>query len=77
VRTQERLTARIEVEDATGARQLLQEFTSFTELRPLDGEVEWMPGMKSFWTVAGGHVNVNADGSFTELHTGRVLRRVA
>lgn len=72
----EELTDQFEVADADGHRQTLFVYTTFIEFRPVAGPSTWNPGSKRLATADGDHVNVNADGSFTELQSGRKLQRV-
>ena len=60
-------------EDGTYWR--LQAYQTFTEFRPLAKLAIRSNGGKRFQTVAGAQLRGNPDGTFTDLITGKTLRR--
>lgn len=76
-RRREELTGNIDVVDDKGCRQTFYEYTTFVEFLPIAGPATWAAGTKRLESAEGGAVNVNVDGTFTELATGRRFRRAA
>jgi hypothetical protein len=63
----------IEAMDRDGGRETLHIFTRYIDVTSLAGQSSWMPVSLEFQTAAGGPVHLNADGTFREAGTGRVL----
>jgi len=60
--------------DAEGNEHRINVFTTFNEVRLLSGVASWHPGLQAHKTSLGHHVNVNDDGSLTDVHTGLTMR---
>jgi hypothetical protein len=75
-RRYERLTDTFDVEADTGAQYMAHEYTTFIETRTLDGGDGFLKGLRRYTLSNGNHLNVNDDGSFTNIHTNEILRRV-
>lgn len=62
--------------DGDGKRHAISVFTTFTEFRPVAEPAQWLPGTQAYKMDSNGnHVNLNDDGSLTEVATGKALRR--
>lgn len=75
--TKEELTAHVDVADDSGRVETIYFYTTLVGFRPINGPMTWAPGSKRIATASGGPVNLNADGSFTEVLSDRRLRRVS
>jgi hypothetical protein len=69
-------TGSFQAVDESGVKHTIIVFTNFTEHAPLSGERSWIPGMKSHKMGNGNHVNVLEDGTYQDIHTMRVMRRI-
>lgn len=72
----EELTEEIAAVDDAGNGATFYVYTTLVAHRAVaDGITNWARGSKRMATADGGHVNPNADGTFTVLDTGRKYRR--
>lgn len=71
-------TGEYQAKDAQGMVHTIEVYTEFLGIDLLinDGR-EWVSGMESHRMKAtGNHVNVNDDGTLTEVRTGRAMTRI-
>ena len=71
-----RLNREIICADDEGNRYTVQEWQRMRELRPLNGPVQKVPGMKSLRTTSGLHVNYIDENTFEIVETDTTIRRV-
>lgn len=65
-------TGSFQVLDESDVKHTITVFTTFI----LSGERSWIPGLKSHKMSNGHHVNVLDDGTYQDIHTGKILRKI-
>ena len=75
-RTKIEKTETIIAVDSEGTIFQINVFTIFTEYAPMNTPAQWIAGSKTLKMQNGNHVNLNDDGTFEDVNTGRVMRRV-
>ena len=72
----ERISERFELENASGARFHGIHHQTYLVIEPLDGSRSEIKGLGRY-TLANGHdLNLNDDGSFTDIRPNQTLTRV-
>ena len=72
----ERLEEQFVVADGSGKRFQALHYQTFIVIEMLDGSRDQVKGSGRYCLVDGSHLNTNDDGSFTNIQTNAVLRRV-
>jgi len=69
-------TGEFQVIDTAGAKHTILIFQDITETTDLDGEIDRQIGLPGFEMTNQNKVNQMSDGTYKEVRTGRVMRRL-
>lgn len=69
-------TGSFQVVDEAGISHTIIQYRIMVLIKPLGGPDEWIDNGRSFQTSTGHPVNPRRDGTFENVRTGQVLRRI-